>query len=91
MKNNIQIMRLNEVLAMTQLSKTTLWHRTRDKLFPPSFKLGGTSSGYLKHEVIAVINAMATGSSDKELMSLVERLVELRKQSADAFLQSIAA
>ena len=91
MNNGVQIMRLAEVLAMTRLSKTTLWHRTRDKLFPPSFKLGGTSSGYLKHEVIAVINAMAIGASDKELKALVKHLLEQRKQSADAFLQAIAA
>lgn len=36
-----RMMRMPEVMALTGLSRTTIWRRLRDGSFPPAVRLGG--------------------------------------------------
>lgn len=47
----MQIIRVNDVMKITGVSRTTLWRRVRDKGFPPPIKLGPTSVGWVLDEV----------------------------------------
>ncbi len=50
----LEILRLRQVMALTGLSKTTLWRRVRDEDFPAALRLGGAKSravGWRRGEV----------------------------------------
>ena len=47
----LRIMRLNEVLDMTGLSRATLYRRISDGTFPPQHKLGGRCCGWRTGEI----------------------------------------
>ncbi len=49
---DIQIVRPSQVCKMLQISRATLWRRTKTENFPKSISLGGgTAVGYIKSEV----------------------------------------
>ena len=52
--NPMEILRMPNVLAMTSLSRTTLWRRVREGTFPRPLRLGGERSravGWRRGEV----------------------------------------
>lgn len=91
MEKSVKIIKLNEVIALSKLSKTSIYERVKNKLLPPPFSMGGRSAGYYEHEVQGVIAAMAAGCSDKEIQTIVKTLLEKRKEAVNAFKASIAA
>ncbi|WP_217541039.1 helix-turn-helix transcriptional regulator [Vibrio metschnikovii] len=48
---SIRIIRLKEVMAMTGLSKTSIYRYSADNQFPQSCSLGGRSVGWVESEV----------------------------------------
>lgn len=64
-QQEIQIIRIDEVVNITGLSKGTIFnkmiegHTQFDYLFPKSLKLGKSSSGWLKHEILDWIEFLA--------------------------------
>ena len=52
-----RIVRLPEVKAMTGLSRTTLYDRMKDGLFPHSLSLGGRAVGWLEDDITRWIAA----------------------------------
>ena len=89
MNQPIRILKQREVTANTGKSKTTIWQETKDGTFPPPIKLGYKATGYIEHEVQAVLHARAMGLSDKQLKELVASLVKQRKESASKLLKSL--
>ena len=82
----IEILRCKEVAALFGFSTSTLWNRINDGVVPPPIKLGGETSrasGWMRHEVRAILAAMAAGKSKVELTFLVHALVEDRSQMFD--------
>jgi len=88
---DITILRLPEVLIKSGSKRSTLWHQIKEGIFVPPIKLGGRSSGFIKHEIEAVIAARALGLPETEVKKLVRNLVERRKQSASKLLQELVA
>ena len=75
MENSVKIVKLSEVIALTRLSKTSIYERVKDGLITPPFSLGGRSAGY----------------SNKEIQALVKSFIAKRKQVANDLLASLAA
>ncbi len=47
----MKIIRLKEVMAITGLSRSTIYERMSMEEFPPSVNLGGSAVGWLESEV----------------------------------------
>ncbi|RUP78609.1 transcriptional regulator [Alteromonas sp. KS69] len=88
---DITILRLPDVLIKSGSKRSTLWQHIKAGLFVPPIKLGGRSSGFIKHEVDAIIAAHAVGMDDTKVKELVIKLVEKRKESASKLLQELVA
>jgi len=91
MEQQVKIIKLSEVIALTKLSKTSIYERVKDGLIAPPFSLGGGSSGYYELEIQGVLSAMAAGYSNKEIQTLVKSFIAKRKQVANDLLASLAA
>ena len=76
----IEVIRMYEVTDFLKYSKNTYLAREADGLMPPPISLGGSSKGYLKHEIQAVLNYLIVGKSDDEIRALVKSLVAQRQQ-----------
>lgn len=80
--NNLsRIIRRPETLDITGLSKSSLYNRINDGLFPPPISLGARAVGFVKVEVDAVIHAMIEEQPPAEIKALVSNLIQQRKQS----------
>ena len=88
---NYYVNRKPEVLERFGFSNTTLHNLQKRKLFVSSINIGERAVGFLEHELQAIIAARAANQSDAEIRVLVERLEEQRKQSANGFLNALAA
>jgi len=88
---DVTILRLPEVLSKSGSKRSTLWQHIKEGTFVPPIKLGGRSSGFIKHEIDAVIAARALGMPEAEIKKLVKKLVERRKESASKLLQELVA
>jgi len=78
----LQIIRKPQALLMLGISKSNFHNKLNAGLLPSAITLGANSVGYLKHELTAVLLAMATGKNQDELKALVKSLVEQRQQLA---------
>ena len=79
--NQPQLTRKPEALARTGLSKSTLYNRINDGLFPPPISLGARAVAFVSSEIDAVINAMIAEQPPAEIKALVSNLIQQRKQS----------
>lgn len=83
--NHPRIIRKPEALVLTGLSKSTLYNRIADGVFPPAISLGARAVGYIASEVNAVIQAMIEEQSPEQIKALVKQLVANRKASKRGF------
>ena len=77
-----QLIRKPEVLALTGLSKSTLYARINAQLFVPPISLGARAVAFVASEVDAVIQAMIEEQSPEQIKLLVSLLIQQRKKSA---------
>jgi len=75
----ITILRLPAVLARAGLSKSTLYSRVSDGLWPKPVNLGSRAVGWPSGEVEALISALIAGQPKEEIRSLVVNLEAKRK------------
>lgn len=82
MQQNMQfrIIRLQELLDMIAMSKSSAYTKIKEGSLPPSVSLGERAIGFIYSEVIAVVKAMITGKSQAEIKALVQELVSQRQQ-----------
>jgi len=78
----LQIIRKPQALLMLGISKSNFHNKLNTGLLPPAITLGANSVGYFKHELTAVLLAMATGKNQDEIKALVKSLVKQRQQLA---------
>ena len=52
MSNNLRILRLPAVKDLVGLSRSSIYQRVRDGLFPAPIGLGGRCIGWIEHEVL---------------------------------------
>lgn len=92
MSKPIIINRPGATYARTGINKTKLNELIVCGLFPPAISQGGGRAvGFIESEVDAVMLARASGLSEKEIKSLVIKLVEHRAQRLDEMLLEICA
>lgn len=75
----LQIIRKPKTLNMLGISSTNFHNKINNGLLPPGIPLGPNSTGYFKHEVTAVLIAMATDKSQEEIKALVKSLIAQRQ------------
>lgn len=78
------ILRLPAVKAETGASRSTIYLRIQQGLWPKPVKLGPRSVGWPAGEVAAINAARIAGMTDDEIRALVVRLETTRKDSAKA-------
>jgi prophage regulatory protein len=78
----IQIIRRPDVLANTGFSKSTLYNRIKNGVFPPPISLGSRAVGFVQSECDAVINSMIAGQSPEQIKSLVVDLIQQRQKTS---------
>jgi prophage regulatory protein len=76
------ILRLPAVKASTGLSRSTLYLRIAQGVFPKPVSLGARAVGWPANEVAALNAARISGKSDSEIRELVVRLGTARKTAA---------
>lgn len=81
--NNIQqsILRLPAVMSVCGLSRSLLYVRITQGLWPKPVNLGGRAVGWPSGEVNAVIAARIAGKSNDEIRQLITTLESGRKTS----------
>lgn len=73
------ILRLGAVKAATGLSRSTIYLRISDGVFPAPVNLGGRAVGWPADEVAAINAARIAGRTDQDIRELVEQLEAARK------------
>jgi prophage regulatory protein len=76
----LKIIRRPDVLSKTGFSKSTLYNRIKDGVFPSPISLGSRAVGFVQSECDEVINSMIAGQSPEQIKLLVSGLVRQRKQ-----------
>ncbi|MFH1356625.1 MAG: AlpA family transcriptional regulator [bacterium] len=69
------ILRLPDVMAITGLSRSTMYLYVQQGLFPKPVKLGVRAVGWPAHEIAEVNAARIAGKSSHEITSLVKQLM----------------
>jgi prophage regulatory protein len=77
------ILRLPAVLAATGYSRSTLYLRMTQGLWPKQVQLGAKSIGWPAHEVEAMNAIRIAGSSDEAIRVLVVNLEASRREIAE--------
>ncbi len=76
------ILRLRSVLAISGYSRSTLYLRMTQGLWPKQIHLGVRAIGWPDHEVQSMNAARIAGKSDDAIRELVRRLETARKDVA---------
>lgn len=76
------ILRLPAVKEKTGNSRSTIYKRIKDGLFPRPVKIGPRSGGWPAYEVDALNAARIAGKTDHEIRALVVKLEAARKVAA---------
>jgi prophage regulatory protein len=76
------ILRLPSIKTSTGLSRSTLYLRIADGVFPKPVNLGGRAVGWPSGEVAALNAARIAGKSNAEIRDLVAKLESDRKAGA---------
>lgn len=76
------ILRLPAVKAASGLSRSTLYARIKDGLWPKPVLLGARAVGFPADEVDAVIGARIAGRDDAAIKALVSKLEADRRLAA---------
>lgn len=79
------ILRLPAVKAETGASRSTIYLRIQQGLWPKPVRLGPRSVGWPAGEVAAINAARIAGMTDDEIRALVIRLETARRDSARAW------
>lgn len=76
------ILRLPAVQEKTGNSRSTIYKRIAEGLFPNPVNIGPRSGGWPDYEIDAINAARIAGKSDKEIRELVSQLEAARKVAA---------
>ena len=79
------ILRFSAVVKQTGLSRSTLYNRIGDGLWPVPVNLGARAVGWPSFEVEVLNAARVAGKSNDAIRALVAQLVQGREASGSAF------
>lgn len=77
-----RILRFPEVKTRSGMSRSTVYLRIAEGLFPRPIRLGPRMVGWPESEIEAVIAARIRGASESDLRDLVANLKAARKNAA---------
>ncbi len=77
-----KILRINDVKEKTGNSRSTIYKRIADGLFPKPVKIGPRSSGWPDYEVDAINAACIAGKNSEDIRALVVKLEVARKAAS---------
>lgn len=77
-----RILRLPTVKTLSGLSRSSIYLRISEGLFPRSLALGRRMVGWPESEIAAINAARIRGESEEEIRSLVAKLESARKSAA---------
>jgi len=77
-KSFSKIIRRPEVLNKTGWSKSTLYNRINDGVFPTPISLGARAVGFVENECDKVVQAMIAGYTEQQLKILVQSIIGKR-------------
>jgi len=77
-----RVLRLPDVKALSGLSRSTIYLRVSEGLFPRPIPLGPRMIGWRQSEIDAINAARVRGASDTEIRILVTKLEGARKSAA---------
>ena len=77
-----KIIRKPAVINKTGFSRSTLYNRIKDGLFPPPISLGSRAVGFIANEVDTVIKAWCEEQTPEQIKALVQELIQQRKKAA---------
>lgn len=80
-KNAPRILRKPDVIALTNLSKSTLYNRIKDGLWPTPISLGPRAIGFIQSECEAVLQSMIAEQSPQQIKALVKELIQQRTKT----------
>ena len=83
LQSALTILRRKQVEAKTGYSRSTIYLRIAQGLWPRQISLGARAVGWTDREVAAMNAARIAGKSDAEIRTLVARL-EAARQTADS-------
>jgi prophage regulatory protein len=75
-----EIIRRPQVLELLKISRSNLYQKIEQELWPAPIQLGARAVAWLSNENEQVLAAMISGKSPEEIKQLVKKLVENRKQ-----------
>jgi prophage regulatory protein len=78
--NYPKIVRRPEVLKLLQVSRSNLYKKIEQGLWPAPIQLGARAVAWLSNENERVVGAMIAGQSKEEIKQLVKNLEESRKE-----------
>ncbi len=94
MSEQIQLIKLSEIIQLTKRSRAMLYKDISAGLFPTQIHLGGenTRGAYFSaDEVNAIVMARSAGYKDAQIKDLVTKLEEQRKERFQELLSAIGA
>lgn len=77
--DSITFLRRKQVEKATGYSRSTIYHRVSEGLWPRPVALGARAVGWPAHEVAALNAARVAAKSDQEIRALVCRLEAARR------------
>lgn len=75
-----KIVRRPALLELLQISRSNLYKKIEDGLWPKPIQLGARAVAWLSTENEQVVAAMISGQSQDEIRELVKRLIKDRQQ-----------
>lgn len=75
-----KLLRFPEVRALSGLSRSTIYNRIAEGLFPPSLRLGARMVAWPETEIAAINAARIRGDGDEEIRRLVRNLEAARRR-----------
>tara|TARA_R110000796_G_scaffold208112_1_gene324393 strand:- start:776 stop:1051 length:276 start_codon:yes stop_codon:yes gene_type:complete len=79
----IKILRNSEVLRILNISRSSLYLKLGEGIFPPAISLGDRAVGFLAHEVQKTLVAMAKGADKEDLKTLVILMIQDRQNLSE--------
>lgn len=77
-----RILRLPDVKALSGLSRSTIYARVAEGLYPKPILLGTRMVGWREGEIAAMNSARVRGATVEEIRALVAKLETARKSAA---------
>ncbi len=78
--NYPEIKRRPDVLKRLKVSRTTLYAKIDEGVWPTPIQLGARAVGWISSENEQVIAAMIAGQSQEQIQQLVQELMKQRKE-----------